>query len=97
HPLSGSDGRMSPIQSVMERLNRATTPDTTASGSEDATQSTSVGASQRPWPAAGASKPDAPALPSVSTNGVGKQNQIVSIQTQNALPESTKRDGIGQP
>jgi Peptidase family S41 len=99
-PLSGSNGRMSPIESVMERLNRATTPDTSAGESEGASQSTSVGASQRqtrPRADAGASKPDAPALPSVSTKGVDKQDQFVSIQTQNALPESTKRDGFGRP
>jgi hypothetical protein len=96
-PLSGSNGRMSPIESVMERLNRATPPDTTSGGSEDATQSTSVGASQRPWPAAdaGASKPDAPPLPAESTNGLDKQDQVVSIQTQNGLPESTRRDDFG--
>lgn len=90
-PLSGSNGRMSPIESVMERLNRATTPDTAAGGAEDAAESTSVGATA----AASPSKPDAPALLSESKNGIDKQVQIVSIQTQNALPESTKRNDFG--
>ncbi|MEA2544481.1 MAG: hypothetical protein QOH35_5847, partial [Acidobacteriaceae bacterium] len=56
-PLSGSQGRMSPIQSVIERLNRGTTPDTMAGGAEGATESTPVGASERqprPWPAGAA-------------------------------------------
>ena len=97
-PLPGSNGRMSPIEAVVERLNRAATPDTTAGGAEDATESTSVGASQRqprPSPAESTSKPDAPALPSESTIGIDKRDQIVSIETQNALPESTKRDDFG--
>jgi hypothetical protein len=97
-PLPGSNGRMSPIESVVERLNRAATPDTTAGGAEDATESTSVGASQRqprPSPAESTSKPDAPALPSKSTNGIDKRDQIVSIEAQNAFPESTKRDDSG--
>jgi hypothetical protein len=99
-PLPGSNGRMSPIESVMERLNRATTPDTTASGAEGATESTSVGSSQRqprPWPAAAAStsKPDTPALPSESKNDIDERDQIVSIQTQNALPERIERDDFG--
>ena len=45
-PISGSNGRMSPIETVVERLNRATTPDTADSGTEKAAKSTSVGASE---------------------------------------------------
>ncbi len=45
-PLSGSNRRISPIESVVDRLNRATTPDTTVAGSEEAVGSTSVGASE---------------------------------------------------
>jgi hypothetical protein len=52
-PLMGSNGRMSPIESVVERLNRATTPDTADGGAEEAVGSTSVGASEsRSLPAA---------------------------------------------
>ena len=57
-PVPGSNGRMSPIEAVVERLNRATTPDTPISGPEEVSRSTSVGASERqprPWPAAAAS------------------------------------------
>jgi Carboxypeptidase regulatory-like domain len=87
-PVPGSNGRMSPIEAVMERLNRATTPDTPMGGPEEASGSTSVGASERqprPWPAAAAStsKLHAPALLPGSRNVVGGQNHIVSIPTQN--------------
>ncbi len=87
-PVPGSNGRMSPIEAVVERLNRATTPDTPMSGSEEASGSTSVGASERqprPWPAAAAnpSKSHAPAISPESRNVVGGQNHIVSIPTQN--------------
>ena len=87
-PVPGSNGRMSPIEAVVERLNRATTPDTPMSGPEEASGSTSVGTSERqpqPWPAAAAStsKSHAPALLPESRNVVGGQNHIVSIPTQN--------------
>jgi len=52
-PLSGSNRRMSPIESVVERLNQATTPDTTDAGVEQAAVPNSVGASEsRSSPAA---------------------------------------------
>jgi hypothetical protein len=101
-PIPGSDGRMSPIQSVIERLNRGTTPDTTAGGAEEASESTSVGASERQprsWPTAAAStsKPDAPALLSESKNGIDKQDQIVSTQTQNANDGSPRLGRAASP
>ena len=46
-PVPGSNGRMSPIEAVVERLNRATTPDTPMSGPEEASASASVGVSER--------------------------------------------------
>ncbi len=84
-PVPGSNGRISPIEAVVERLNRATTPDTLMGEAEDASKSTSVGAGERqPRPAAAASpsKSYAPALLPESRNGVNGQNQIVSIPTQ---------------
>ena len=86
-PVPGSNGRMSPIEAVVERLNRATTPDTPIIGPEEASGSTSVGASQRqplPSPAAAAStsKSHAPAILPGSGNVAGGQNHIVSIPTQ---------------
>jgi len=54
-PVPGSNGRMSPIEAVVERLNRAAPPDTPTSGLEEASGAASVGASERqPVPAAAA-------------------------------------------
>jgi hypothetical protein len=47
-PVPGSDGRTSPIEAVMERLNRAAAPDTPMSEPDEASKSTSAGASERP-------------------------------------------------
>jgi hypothetical protein len=86
-PIPGLHGRMSPIEAVVDRLNRATTPDTTISGPEEASGSTTVGASERqpqPWPAQTRSKPHVPALlPPQSGNVLGGQKDIVSVPTQN--------------
>jgi Carboxypeptidase regulatory-like domain len=92
-PVLGSNGRMSPIEAVVERLNRATTPDMPISGPEEISASTSVAASERqprPWPAAAAStsKSQAPALSPESGNVAGVQRQIVSIPTQNPKEHS---------
>ena len=46
-PVPGSNGRLSPIEAVVERLNRATTPDTPMSGPEEVSGSTSVGANEQ--------------------------------------------------
>src|SRR6202035_4924801 len=83
-PVPESNGRISPIEAVVERLNRATTPDTPFDGTEEASGPTSVGAIERqprPWPAAGASpsKSHAPALLPESTNVAGGQKRIASI------------------
>jgi hypothetical protein len=45
-PLAGSDGRISPIESVVRRLNRPTPPDTPDAGAETTTGSPTVGASE---------------------------------------------------
>jgi hypothetical protein len=84
-PVPGSNGRMSPIEAVVERLNRATAPDTPISGPEEVSGSTSVRASEpRPWPAAAAStsKSHQPALLTESGNVAGGQSHIV-LPTQN--------------
>ncbi len=92
-PISGSNGRMSPIESVLERLNRAKTSDKGVSGAKKAAESASAGAreQQRPWPeaAASASKPETPALRPQSKRGVGEQDRAVFIQTQNAIDHSS--------
>jgi len=86
-PVPGSNGRMSPIEAVVERLNQATTPDTLMGETEGASKSTPAGVGERqPWPrpAAGASpsKSNAPALLPQRGNGVGGQRQTASIPTQ---------------
>jgi Carboxypeptidase regulatory-like domain len=84
-PVPGSNGRMSPIEAVVERLNRATATDTPVSGPEEVSGSTSVRASEpRPWPAAAAStsKSHPPALLTESGNVAGGQSHIV-LPTQN--------------
>jgi hypothetical protein len=85
-PVPGSNGRMSPIEAVVERLNQATAQDTPISGPEEVSGSTSVRASERqPWPAAAASaaKSHPPALLTESGIVVGGQSHIVSTPTQN--------------
>src|ERR1700733_11712375 len=52
-PLSGSNGRISPIESVIERLNRAAPPDTPEAGAETTAGSPSARASEsQPGPSA---------------------------------------------
>ena len=77
-PVPGSNGRMSPIDAVVERLNRATTPDTPISEPEEASGATSVGASESHAPVP---------LPE-SRKGVGGQNHIMSTPTQNSNERS---------
>jgi hypothetical protein len=87
--VPGSNGRMSPIEAVVERLNRATTPDTSISEPEEASGATSVGANERqsrswPAPAASTSKSHAPVPPPESRRAIGGQNRILSTPTQNS-------------
>jgi hypothetical protein len=93
-PISGSNGRMSPIESVLEHLNRATTSDTAVSGAQEATEPTSAGAREqqpRLWPAAAASasKPETAALLSESKRAVSEQDRVVPIRTQNPNEHSS--------
>jgi hypothetical protein len=86
-PVPQSNGRMSPIEAVVERLNRATTPDTPFDGPEETSRHTSVEASERqprprPAPGASPSKSHLPALLPESTTIAGGQTRIVSISKQ---------------
>lgn len=103
-PISGSNGRISPTESVLEQLNRATTSDTAVSGAQEAAESTSAGArEQQPrfWPTAAAnvSKPETATLLSESKREVSEQDRVVPIRTQNPnehssyLVESPKPSG----
>ena len=87
-PVSGSNGRMSPIESVMERLNRATMSDTTAGGAQEAAKPASAEARDqqlRHSPAAPASAPKANTSAPIPASGsfVGDPNRVVPIQMQN--------------
>jgi hypothetical protein len=65
-PVPGSNGRITPIQAVVERLNRATTPDAGEGDGEGASESTSVGASE-PQPRAERAASLAPASSSTAS------------------------------
>jgi uncharacterized protein (TIGR03435 family) len=64
HPLSGSSGRRSPIESVMRRLNSGPAPDSTASSLQDAAAPASA---QLSGPQAQPSTPGAP-IPNASAS-----------------------------
>jgi Peptidase family S41/N-terminal domain of Peptidase_S41 in eukaryotic IRBP len=87
-PLSGSNGRMSPIEAVLQRLNRAMDPDSAVSGNREAAKGASAETSERqarPSSAlatASAPKPNTRAMRAESKNGVGTGDRVVSIQTQ---------------
>jgi hypothetical protein len=89
---------MSPIEAVVERLNRATTPDTPFLVPEAASASTAVGTSERqprPMPPAAMSTSKSPAtafLPE-SRKVVSGQNHMVAIPTQNPNERSVYLNG----
>jgi len=96
-PLSGSNGRMSPIESVMERLNRATTPvDATVGGGDQVAKSTAVGASEPhppsiPTPAKTTANAEVPLLPDESKNGI---DEPVSSASHDRHPVKLQGDVI---
>ncbi len=94
--LPGSDGRVSPILSVVERLNRGITADTADGGAEAPDNFTAVGASERqpnfmPMPGASTAKVNAPAMPVESRNSI---DQVVSIKTQSTLSKNPPAHGL---
>jgi hypothetical protein len=94
-PVPSSNRRLSPIESVMERLNRATSPDASMGLAEEVPKSTSMGANEgqpppSPPSAATRAKSDASTLLSKSRNGVGGQSQTVSTPTDN--PSTPKQN-----
>jgi hypothetical protein len=101
-PTSPSNGPMSPIESVVERLNRATTPDSALSSAQEAAEAASTGApEQQPgsWPAAtaSASKPETPTLQAKSKRGGSEQDRIAPIQTENSNEDSAFLVEFHQP
>jgi hypothetical protein len=101
-PTSPSNGPMSPIESVVERLNRATTPDSALSSAQEAAEAASTGApEQQPgsWPAAtaSASKPETSTLQAKSKRGASEQDRIAPIQTENSNEDSAFLVEFHQP
>jgi hypothetical protein len=90
-PNLDSKGRMSPIEMVLEHLNRATTPDTAVGGAREVA-ATAGPREEHPQPlpaaTASASKPETPALLKGSEGGVGEQGRVVPIQTQSPTGHS---------
>jgi hypothetical protein len=84
-PVSGSNGRLSPIEAVMQRLNQPPVPDSATSSLQDATPPASgpTSAPQSQPSAPGASTPNAPASSSQTGIPNGDGNQVVSTQMQN--------------
>jgi hypothetical protein len=91
HPLSGSNGRMSPIESVMQRLNSASVPDSAASSLQDAATSASAQMSQAQPSTPGASTPNMSPSSSETEIPNGERNPVVSTQMQNLNENSVDR------
>jgi Bacterial Ig-like domain (group 3) len=93
-PLSGSNGRTSPIESVMQRLNSAPAPDSTANSLQDAATPASAQMSQ---PQAQPSTPDA----STSNTSATSETEIPNGKRRNApkaleaFSKSDKQTGSG--
>jgi hypothetical protein len=86
-PLQGSNARMSPIETVLQRLNRAIDPDSPVSGHRDAATVASLGTgeprAQPPAMATGmAPKANRLAKWTESKNGVGAADRVVLLQMQ---------------
>ena len=83
-PLPGSNGRLSPIEAVMQRLNQPPAPDPVTSSLPDAATPPSAQMSApQPQPSTpGASTPNTPAPSSATAIPNGERNQVVSPQMQ---------------
>src|ERR1700733_633483 len=81
-PISGSNGRMSPIESVMQRLNSPPAPDSAASSLQDAATSSSAQTNglhaQPSTPGASPSNPPAPP----SETPIAERDQVVAARMQ---------------
>jgi hypothetical protein len=90
-PISGSNGRMSPIESVMQRLNSPPAPGSTAGSLQDAATPASAQMNgQHAQPSTpGASTPNRSASSSETPNR--ERNQVVSTRMQNLNEHSIDR------
>jgi Bacterial Ig-like domain (group 3) len=87
-PLSGSNGRLSPIEAVMQRLNQAPTPDSVASTLPDAATPASAqmsGSKAQPWTLGASTSSSETGIPNRERSGV------VSIQMQDLNEQSVDR------
>ena len=87
-PISGSNGKMSPIESVLERLNRATASDSAVGGDDGAATSASTEVRKQqmqPLPAAAPNVPEPGSSASIRANRsiAGRRNRVAPMQTQN--------------
>jgi hypothetical protein len=83
-PISGSNGRLTPIEAVMQHLNQPPAPDPVTSSLPDAATppSAQMSAPQAQASAPGASTPNAPVPSSATVIPNGEQNQVLSPQMQ---------------
>ncbi len=82
-PLPGSNGRLSPIETVMQHLNQPPPPDSPASLPDAAAPASSQMSAPHAQPTTpGASIPNVPASPSETAIPNGEQNQVLSPQMQ---------------
>ncbi len=102
-PISGSDGRMSPIESVMQRLNSPPPPDSAESSLQDAATPPSVQMSGPPAQPStpGASTPNTSASSSGTWVPSGARNlgSIADVRngshdSQTAVPQSARYSGM---
>ena len=93
-PPSGTNGRMSPIETVMQRLNRAVDPDSAVGGDRDSARSASAGTGDpqaRPSAAMSASHSKTSAPLPKGANRVGERDRVVPIQVPNLNGRFGKR------
>lgn len=92
-PLSGSNGRLSPIEAVMQRLNEAPAPDSAASSLPDAAtpSSAQMSGSQAQPSTPGASTPNMSASSSQTEIPNRERNRVVSTQMQSLNEHSVDR------
>ncbi len=92
-PLSGSNGRLSPIEAVMQRLSQPPAPDSAASSLPDAATPASAqmsGSKAQPW-TLGASTPNTSTSSSETEIPNRERSRVVSIQMQDLHEHSVDR------
>jgi hypothetical protein len=91
YQLSGSNGRMSPIASVLQRLNGAPATDSAASSLQDAATPASAQMRQAQPPKPGTITPNMSASSSETEIPNGERNQVVSTRMQKLNEQSVDR------